>query len=223
MDSPLFVVQAINPKEVQRQAHELDVAFEYPLAFYESTLRRARSREVIGLIDIVKHRLRFEEQLQGFGFTVPTSNANAGGSESIYKTLARMADKLKAQLRLAEQIEAVDAPKVAEIVLTTHFLRDISGNLRAFATQSFRCKQCNKRFRRIPLKGECTKCGGELTLTVYRGGIEKYLKDARGLVEKYGISEYYGQRLSLIEQEIGLLFESGQDTKQTSLSRFVKA
>ena len=223
MDSPLFIVHAINPKEVQRQAHELDVACRYPLAFYEDTLKRARSRDVIDLVDTVKHRLDSEARLQGFGFTVPTSNVNAGGSESIYKTLTRMTDKLRAQLRLAEQIEAVDARQVAEIVLTTHFLRDISGNLRAFATQSFRCKGCNKRFRRIPLKGECTECGGELTLTVYRGGIEKYLEDARRLVERYGISEYYGQRLSLIEKEIASLFESGQDTRQTSLSKFMKS
>jgi len=222
MDSPLFIVHALNPKEVQRQAHELDVSFEYPLAFYEDSLKRAKSREVTDLVEIVKHRLGSEAQLQGFGFTVPTSNVNAGGSESVYKTLTRMTDKLKAQLRLAEEIAAVDARQVAEIVLTTHFLRDISGNLRAFATQSFRCKGCNRRFRRIPLKGKCTECGGELTLTVYRGGIEKYLEDARGLVERYGLSEYYGQRLSLIEQEIVSLFETGQDTKQTSLSKFMK-
>jgi DNA polymerase II large subunit len=221
MDSPLFIIQAINPQEVQRQAHELDVAWKYPLVFYENTLKRIASRDIIDLIDIVKHRFGSEAQLQRFGFTAPTSNINAGNHESIYKTLRRMTDKLNAQLRLAEKIEAVDAKQVAEIVLTTHFLRDISGNLRAFTTQSFRCKKCNKRFRRIPLKGECTECGGELTLTVYRGGIEKYLEDARHLVKKYGMSRYYAQRLSLVEDEIVSLFESGEDTKQTRLSKFM--
>jgi len=221
MDSPLFIIQAINPQEVQRQAHELDVAFKYPLAFYENTLKRTSSREIVDLIDIVKHRFGTEAQFQSFGFTVPTSDVNAGNSESIYKTLKRMTDKLAAQLKLAEKIEAVDAHQVAEIVLTTHFFRDILGNLRAFTTQSFRCKKCNKRFRRLPLQGKCIECGGELTLTVYRGGIEKYLKDARHLVERYGISDYYAQRLSLIEDEIALLFESGKDTKQTNLSRFM--
>jgi len=221
MDSPLFIIHAINPEEVQRQAHELDVADRYPLAFYESTLRKADPREVIGLIDMVKHRLGSEAQLQGFGFTIPTSNINTGNNESVYKTLRRMTDKLKAQLRLAEQIQAVDARRVAEIVLTTHFLRDISGNLRAFTTQSFRCKKCNRRFRRVPLVGRCTECGGELTLTVYRGGIEKYLEEARHLVEKYGISDYYAQRLSLIQEEIASLFESGEGKKQTDLSKFM--
>jgi len=110
---------------------------------------------------------------------------------------------------------------VAEIVLNSHFFRDISGNLRAFTTQSFRCKKCNKRFRRIPLKGTCIECGGVLTLTVYRGGIEKYLKAARHLVKKYKMSEYYAQRLALIEDEISSIFDSGETTKQAPLSRFM--
>ncbi|MCW4021146.1 MAG: DNA polymerase II large subunit, partial [Candidatus Bathyarchaeota archaeon] len=221
MDAPLFVIHTVNPQEVQRQAHELDVAYKYPLAFYENTLKATASRKIIELIDIVKHRFGYEAQFQGLGFTVPTSNVNAGNSESAYKSLSRMTDKLNAQLKLAEKIEAVDAQRVAEIVLNTHFFRDIIGNLRAFTTQSFRCKKCNKRFRRVPLKGECTECGGELTLTVYRGGIEKYLEAARHLVKTYGLSDYYAQRLSLIEAEITSLFESGEETKQTHLSRFI--
>ena len=133
-----------------------------------------------------------------------------------------MRDKLNAQLQLAEKILAVDAQQVAEIVLTTHFLRDISGNLRAYTSQSFRCKKCNKRFRRAPLKGKCVECGGDLTLTVYRGGIEKYLEEAKNLIKKYKMPEYYAQRISLIEEEIESIFESGEETKQMSLSKFVK-
>lgn len=222
MDSPLFIVRAVLPEEVQRQAHEFDVAGKYPLEFYRETFRGTPARDVINLIDTVKHRLNSELRLQGFRFTVPTSNIESGNRESVYKTLKRMADKLNAQLTLAEKIKAVDARVVAEIVLNTHFLRDISGNLRAFATQSFRCKKCNKRFRRIPLKGACTECGGELTLTVHRGAIEKYLEDAWRLVKKYNMSQYYAQRLTLIKEEINSLFEIGKGAKQYSLSAFLE-
>jgi len=222
MDSPLFIIRAVNPQEIQRQAHEIDVAFEYPLMFYEETLKGANARDVTKIIDIVKHRFGSEKQLQGFGFTIPTSNINEANVESQYKRLRKMRDKLNAQLRLAEKIQAVDAKQVAEIVLTTHFLRDISGNLRAYTSQSFRCKKCNKRFRRAPLSGRCTECGGELTLTVYRGGIEKYLEEARNLIKKYNMSAYYAQRIHLIEEEINSIFESGEETKQTSLSKFMK-
>ncbi len=221
MDSPIFIIHTIMPEEVQRQAHEIDVASRYPLAFYEETFKGRSARDLMDLIDIIKHRFNTEARFQGFGFTVPTSSIETGNRESIYKTLRRMTDKLNAQLGLAEKIKAVDARDVAEMVLNTHFIRDISGNLRAFATQSFRCKRCNKRFRRIPLKGSCPECGGELALTVHRGGIEKYLESAWHLVKKYGMSEYYAQRLILIEEEINSLFESGKGIKQSNLSRFM--
>lgn len=221
MDSPLFLIRAINPQEVQRQAHEMDVATKYSLEFYENTLKRVAARDIVEMMDILKHRFGSPAEFEGFGFTIPTSDINAGNRESVYKSLKKMTDKLKASLKLAEKIDAVDPARVAEIVLTTHFFRDISGNLRAFTTQSFRCKKCNKRFRRVPLKGVCPECGGELTQTVYRGGIEKYLEDARNLVERYGMSDYYAQRLALIEDEIFSLFANGENAKQTDLSKFM--
>ncbi len=131
-----------------------------------------------------------------------------------------MTDKLNSQLKLAEKIEAVDAKKVALIVLTTHFMRDISGNLRAFSTQGFRCKACNKKFRRLPLKGVCLNCGGPLTLTVYRGGIEKYLEAANQLIRRYELPDYFAQRLTLVQEEINSLFE-GKKPKQVSLKDFI--
>jgi DNA polymerase II large subunit len=69
-----------------------------------------------------------------------------------------MIEKLNMQLELGERIDAVDVGRVALKVLNTHFMRDIAGNLRAFSTQSFRCKSCNKKFRRLPLKGKCAFC-----------------------------------------------------------------
>jgi len=59
-----------------------------------------------------------------------------------------------------------------------------------------------------------------VSLTVYRGGIEKYLEAAHQLVQKYGLSEYYAQRLFLVEEEIRSLFE-GNKPRQISLADFV--
>lgn len=220
MDAPLFIIPVVNPIEVQRQAHEVDVAAAYPMVFYEKTLQNVSPQEVRALIDIVEHRLGSEAQFQGFSYTVPVSNINMGNRESAYKKLGRMTDKLSSQLQLAEKIEAVDAKRVALIVLTTHFMRDISGNLRAFSTQGFRCKSCNKKFRRLPLKGVCLECGGPLTLTVYRGGIQKYLEAANQLIRKYELPNYYAQRLMLVQEEINSLFE-GKKPKQISLKDFI--
>jgi len=219
MDAPLFIIPVVNAIEVQRQAHEVDVAFAYPLAFYEKTFERASPYMVCNLINTVEQRLGTEAQYEGYGYTIPVSDINMGNKDSMYKKLGRMIDKLNSQLMLAEKIEAVDAKKVALKVLTTHFMRDVSGNLRAFSSQSFRCKGCNKKFRRLPLMGKCPECGGALTLTVYRGGIEKYLEAAGQLIKKYGLPTYYAQRLAMVQEEINSLFE-GKKPRQVSLKDF---
>jgi DNA polymerase II large subunit len=58
-----------------------------------------------------------------------------------------------------------------------------------------------------------------LTLTVYRGGIEKYLEAAQRLVDKYGLPNYYTQRIALIKDEIKSMFDN-KKPKQISLADF---
>jgi DNA polymerase II large subunit len=219
MDAPLLLTAFINTKEVQRQAHDLDVDKTYSLEFYEKTFDQLDAKDVSPIIDIVSHRLGTEAQFQGFYYTTPVSNINLGNSTSSYKQFSSMIEKLHKQLDLGEKIDAVDVKYVALKVLTTHFIRDIAGNLRAFSTQGFRCKSCNKRFRRLPLRGKCSSCNGPLTLTVYRGGIEKYLDAAQQLIDTYDLPDYYSQRLTLIKQEIVALFDNNKP-KQLSLLKF---
>jgi len=207
MDAPFFVMPFVNPTEVQRQAHDVDVAAFYPLEFYEKTLQKVSARSVVDMVDLIGHRLASEAQFEGFNYTISVSDINMGNSESMYKKIGKMLDKLNSQLWLAEKIAAVNARVVARKVLTTHFMRDIAGNLRAFSTQGFRCKSCNKRFRRLPFKAKCPECNGSLSLTVYRGGIEKYLEAAHHLIKKYRLPHYYAQRLDLVKDEIDSLFE----------------
>jgi DNA polymerase II large subunit len=219
MDAPLLLIPVVNTKEVQRQAHDFDVAKGYPAEFYERTREKAEARQSSSLIDSVGCRLGTEAQFEGFNYTTPVTNINMGNRESAYKRFKTMIEKMASQLELAEKIEAVDARKVALKVLTTHFIRDIAGNLRAFSTQAFRCKSCSRRFRRLPLRGKCPSCGGQLTLTVYRGGIEKYVEAAQNLVEKYELPKYYSQRIFLLKQEINALFNS-KKPKQICLMDF---
>jgi DNA polymerase II large subunit len=219
MDAPLLMIPIVNTREVQRQAHDVDVAGAYPLEFYERTWENIEARQVSSLVDIIEHRLGTESQFEGFKFTTPVSSINIGNQESAYKRFKTMIDKLNGQMELAEKIAAVNPRRVALKVLTTHFIRDIAGNLRAFSTQGFRCKSCNRRFRRIPLRGKCPSCGGQLSLTVYRGGIEKYLEAAQDLIARYGLPQYYAQRIQLMKEEISTLFE-GKKPKQITLAAF---
>ncbi len=219
MDAPILLIPFVNTKEVQRQAHDFDVSATYPIEFYKKTLEKFDARPASALMDVISHRLGTEAQFEGFQYTTPCTNINLGNANSSYKEFKSMIDKLHMQLELGERIDAVDARKVALKVLNTHFMRDIAGNLRAFSTQGFRCKSCNKKFRRLPLKGKCPFCGGKLTLTVYRGGIEKYLVAAQQLVDKYGLPKYYTQRMDLIKEEITMMFDN-KKPKQATLFDF---
>ncbi|KON34440.1 MAG: hypothetical protein AC479_00930 [miscellaneous Crenarchaeota group-6 archaeon AD8-1] len=219
MDAPLLLTPFINTQEVQRQAHDLDVDKNYSVEFFNKTYDQLDSKVLSPIIDLIGHRLGTEAQFQGFNYTMPVSNINLGNSFSSYKQFSSMLEKLNKQLDLGEKIDAVDVKYVALKVLTTHFIRDISGNLRAFSTQAFRCKSCNKRFRRLPLHGKCSFCKGPLTLTVYRGGIEKYLDAAQQLIDTYALPDYYSQRIALIKEEIATLFDNNKP-KQLSLLKF---
>jgi DNA polymerase II large subunit len=219
MDAPILLIPFVNTKEVQRQAHDFDVDASYPLEFYHRTEEKSDVRAVSSIMDVISHRLGTEAQFEGFHFTTPVSNINLGNANSSYKEFKSMIEKLNMQLELGSRIDAVDVKRVALKVLTTHFIRDIAGNLRAFSTQGFRCKSCNKKFRRLPLKGKCPCCGGKLTLTVYRGGIEKYLVAAQKLVDTYGLPNYYTQRMDLIKEEIASMFDN-KKPKQSKLFDF---
>jgi DNA polymerase II large subunit len=218
MDAPILVIPFVNTKEVQRQAHDFDVDAVYPKEFYDKSLQKTEARQISPIMDVISHRLGTEAQFEGYNFTIPVSNISMGNNESSYKKFKSMVEKLHLQLELGSKIDAVDVRTVALKVLNKHFMRDISGNLRAFSTQAFRCKACNKKYRRPPLNGKCM-CGGTLTMTVYRGGIEKYLDPAQELVDKYDLPKYYSQRLTLIREEIHDMFDNKKPI-QTSLFDF---
>jgi DNA polymerase II large subunit len=228
MDAPLYVIPVLNPSEVDGEAHNVDVMKGYPPEFYRISHEGASPSEYGVLVDSIGRRLGTEAQFQGFSYTHETSDINHGSHLGAYKTLKTMLDKLEKQLELSEKVRAVDAEVVAQKVLTSHFMKDIFGNLRAFTSQKFRCVSCNRKYRRPPLKGTCVRCGGKLAMTVHKGGIEKYIKPAQGLVDRYELDPYYSDRLGLVRNEIASLFvreeddEVEEDSKQISLSRFMR-
>ncbi|MEW6222131.1 MAG: DNA polymerase II large subunit [Candidatus Hadarchaeota archaeon] len=219
MDAPLILNMKINPKEIDKQAHNMDVMERYPLEFYKATLR-FESPGKLKFMSTVASRLDKKEQYEGMMFSFDTSDFSSGSLESKYKTLETMEEKLQAQLGLAEKIRAVDERDVAELVIEHHFIPDLKGNTRKFAAQEVRCINCNNHHRRIPLNGVCGRCGGKLILTISKGGAEKYLMVAMNLADKYNVSDYTKQRLMLSQRDIKSTFESDA-ARQTSLADFL--
>jgi DNA polymerase II large subunit len=222
MDTPLLIQPIIIPKEVQRQAHNMDVITKYPKEFYEATLREASPNELTDIIDIVRSRLGKEHQFYNFFFTHDTDTLSIERERSTYSTLKTLQEKLNKQIELAKKIGAVNPNEVVSSVLNTHLLPDIIGNMKAYTSQSFRCKSCGESHRRFPLKGVCLSCGGELQSTVTRGSVEKYLHIALQLSEKFEVGEYLRNRFRLITEEFNSLFPK-KDEDQLELTQFLDA
>ena len=220
MDAPLVLTTRIDPNEIDKEAHNLDVMSRYPLEFYRATERFAHPREVEGTMDLVSRRIGTVLQYEGFGSTHAVDSIEAGPLMSAY-VRGSMEEKMDAQLGLALKIRAVDTNDVVSRIVVHHFLPDLIGNLKRFSLQSFRCTRCSAKYRRMPLRGKCSailgrkECGGDLTLTVHEGSVKKYLEITKRITQEYPVSPYLLQRIALIEGAIASLFTSdkAQDLK----------
>ncbi|MEM4312164.1 MAG: DNA polymerase II large subunit [Nitrososphaerales archaeon] len=220
MDAPLSIQLIVLPDEIQRQAHNFDLDDHYPLELYLHSWEKSPPQKVEELIDTVRKRLRKESQYEGFKFTHDTNVLSLDVSVSIYSRLKTMQEKIDKQIELATKIRAVNPHEVVSFVLETHIIPDIIGNLRAYVSQSFKCKNCGSVFRRFPIKGSCLNCGGDLQLSVTRSSIEKYLNLGRKLCEQFDVSPYIKTRMREIVNELNSLFPPDK-TVQSDLTSFL--
>ncbi|USS41494.1 DNA polymerase II large subunit [Thermococcus aggregans] len=219
MDAPLVVTTRLDPREVDSEVHNMDIARCYPLEFYRATYELKSPKELVGVIERVEDRLGKPEMYEGLKFTHDTDDIALGPKMSLYKQLGDMEDKVRRQLALAERIRAVNEHHVAETIINSHIVPDLRGNLRSFTRQEFRCVKCNTKYRRPPLSGKCPNCGGKIVLTVSKGAIEKYLPTAKMLVTHYDVMEYTRQRICITEKDIKTLFQNVfPDTQKTLLT-----
>ena len=217
MDAPLAFTVALDPNEIDDEVHNMEVCTAYPLELYEQSQKLVMPK--LDSIETVKMRLGKPGQYSGIGFTHETSVFDAGPKVSKYIQLGSMEEKIKTQAKLQAMIRAVSLRDSLERVLVSHFLPDIVGNARAFSRQNFRCTKCNYKFRRVPLVGKCTKCGGNIILTIAQGSVRKYIDIAKQIIHQYDLSDYLRQRLKLIEKEVNSIF-SNEKSEQKSLLEF---
>ena len=205
MDAPLVLMTRIDPNEIDKEAHNIDVMFNYPLEFYKACLENRNPKSLDKILDTVGARIGSNLQYEGFGFTLDTTDISGGPTVSTYKTLESMEDKTNVQLQLARMIMAVDEKDVAERLLNNHLIPDMIGNLRTFSRQSLRCTKCSAKYRRMPLAGKC-RCGNKLNLNVHVKSVMKYLVLSKAIALEYGVSDYVTQRIELLEEGMSSLF-----------------
>ena len=215
-DAPLTITTLLDLGEVDDEVYDMDIVFEYPKEFYEKTKETPFPFELN--IERVSDRLDKGNRYSDLGYTTETTDINSGVHLTTYKTAEDMIDKVMMQLELGEKLNCVDEKMVAYKILSSHFLKDIKGNLRTFFRQTFRCVKCNTIYRRPPLSGKCLKCKGNLVLTVSEGTISKYLEASRKIADKFNIPDYTKEQLEVIQNQLDNIF--GKKAKQFSLSSF---
>jgi DNA polymerase II large subunit len=225
MDTPLVLSVTVTPKEIDAEAHNIDGTGLYPLEFYQQAMQFVDPKDVEDIFDLVAHRVvdhRIELTAESYGlrYSHETSDINRGPRVTTYSKLKTMEEKVERQLALGARISAVDVQDMAQRLLDSHFFPDIFGNLRAFATQKFRCTTCNEKFRRIPLVGVCPKCSGKIVLTVTKAGITKYVNLASKIVQDLELPRYYQQRLDLARKVINSIFPPEESSQDITLKQF---
>ncbi len=216
-DAPLVLTSTLVPSEVDDMVFDIDIAWKYPLEFYYACMQFKNPWEV--KIEQIASRLGTEKESVDFGYTHEVSNINNGVKCSAYKLIPSMEGKLKGQMELAEKIRAVDERDVARLVIEKHFLKDIKGNLRKFSMQQVRCVKCNAKYRRVPLIGKCSKCGGRIIFTISEGSIIKYLEPSISMADKYDVPVYVKQNLELAKRRIEGVFGKAKE-KQEGLGKW---
>jgi DNA polymerase II large subunit len=223
MDAPLTLTLSVNPSEVDDEVHDMEVVEGYGLDFYNLAEKRVQPAEA--RVELVKDRLGTGREFSNICFT------HLSGPEAIalspknctYTKLNTMSEKIAAQFRLTDMLQCVDRPNAAKNLIMSHFIPDLIGNMHSFSRQGFRCIACNAKYRRVPLVGKCTRCGGKIVLTISKSSIEKYLEVATDLAERYQLEPYIRQRLRLVREEIKDVFgyAGGPESKQVNLAKFI--
>ncbi len=216
-DAPLVLSAMIKAGEVDDMIFDVDTGKEIPLEMYEAAEMEKNPGEI--KMEQVKQRLGGEKEFEELYYSYETSDINNGPLCSSYKILPTMQEKVDAMMVLCEKIRAVDTSDVARLIIERHFVRDTRGNLRKFSQQGFRCVGCNEKFRRPPLTGRCTKCGGKIIFTIAEGSILKYMQPALDLARKYGVSAYLLESLELTEMYIQSIFGREKE-KQESIGKW---
>ena len=232
MDAPLVLTTRLNPKEIDKEALNVDCSWSYSRSFYEATQSQPHPNETSSLVDLVSDRLGSIGDIRGYGWTHDSGILDAGPENSAYKTLETMNDKMTEQLALGSRLRSVSVRRVASQVIESHFLPDMRGNMMAFTRQKVRCVKCGHSYRRMPLAGKCVQrvsgsvgfsgtgdgessCNGNVVLTVSEGAVRKYINLTKEVMDTYGVDDYTKQRVGWMSESVDSLFSNDSVTVMT--------
>ncbi len=224
-DAPLIMVTRVDPDFIDDEVYNMEVVGEFPPEFYDATYKFEDPSKMKSVISTVESELSKGIKYPYIGYLIPTSHAYGGPLQTTYRKLNKMSQKMEAHFSLENKIKAVDKEDALSRVISSHFLRDIVGNLRKFGQQTFRCTKCNAKYRRPPISGKCLICGGPIQLTVHKGTVLKYLAPTLDLIKRHGVEGYLSQRIKILEEEVNSLFKEaeGKEEKSNTLETLLES
>ncbi len=241
MDAPLILTTTIIPTEIDKEALNVDTMWNYPVSFYEGTMKRPIAKEATKSLGVETVEIRLENGLnafEGFGYTHETTDACQSPKNNPYNTLESMKEKTMLQFELGNVIRAVDNEIQAGKLINRHLIRDMRGNLRAYGQQKTRCTKCGASYRRVPIAGKCINvikkdaenpltgevedliCNHKLILTVHQGSVQKYDGLIAQIIEQYGCDDYTDNLYQLVSSWVADTFSSDEETEQRRLDYF---
>ncbi len=215
MDTPLFISPILHPNEVDTQVHNLDIMQRYPRELYALSQKNGSPKSLSGIVTLLSDKLGSEEAYYRYPSFRSDPLTKLETSTTKYSTLKTMKEKLEHQLRIANLIFDKEGVRlILYSLLENHIFRDIKGNLRAFFKQSYICKKCQKSYRRPPISGKCSFCGGELKQTVSEKSVVKYTRLASRLV-KIIDDPYIMSRWDVIDMDLKTSLSIYRDKERT--------
>ena len=220
MDIPIVLTANLDLKQIDDEVFGVDIVKSYPKELYNLARNHLSPNKIkIKKIESKVNEKDINKKYSSYYFTHNINNFNNTIVYSSYKSIPKITEKMNQQLDIGTKIRAVNQHKVASLIIDKHFMKDIKGNLRKFGMQTFRCTNCNEKYRRPPICGKCLKCKKQsINFTISEGSIKKYIEPSQYLVDNYEVDSYLAEVLELTKLRIEGVF--GKEEKEKNLDGF---
>ena len=204
MGSPIIQSDKIAISEVDDEVHYVEYSAHIPQKLLDNTrtysVREIKtSYEAYGsLADKDVHRT--------YQFRTPGPVICLPSAANLYKDINDSFEKYEEVVDLQKKLLVSNTDYYSGL-LKGHILRDCIGNANAFFKQSFLCRYCGAKFEFPPISRKCIMCHtGEISLTVTKKMVTKYVKYIRELIDKVPLE--LQEKCKIVEHSLAIFQDS---------------
>jgi DNA polymerase II large subunit len=212
MDTPVIINKKLDLSSVDKEAYNIDFQTTITKEWL-NLLAQPKSQEKVKRLEEFSANYKkiinkkFSSLLLASG-TYPTPfKLFPLTLYSQYKETSGLVEKLTFQLSLAHKMIGLPIQKILERIMGSFIMADLTGNLKSFFKQKYRCPICARSYQILPRQRKCPSCsafsGANLLLTIRKGGILKSKIIGQIITKLLPKDDYYSQwfKWSLKERE----------------------